>query len=69
MNNMDITICGGTEAAIHRISLGAFAPARALATAFNDHPHEASRPFDQQRAVLAPSPSWSVTEPARMPIT
>lgn len=45
----DVAICGGTEAAIHRVSLGSFAAARALATAFNDRPHEASRPFDQQR--------------------
>ncbi|MFY3985902.1 beta-ketoacyl-ACP synthase II [Achromobacter xylosoxidans] len=45
----DIAICGGAEAAIHRVSVGSFAAARALARAFNDRPQEASRPFDQQR--------------------
>lgn len=45
----DIAVCGGTEAAIHRVSLGSFAAARALSTGFNDRPHEASRPFDRSR--------------------
>lgn len=45
----DIAVCGGTEAAIHRVSLGSFAAARALSTGFNDRPHEASRPFDRGR--------------------
>lgn len=46
---VDIAVCGGTEAAIHRVSLGSFAAARALSTGFNDRPHEASRPFDRDR--------------------
>jgi len=45
----DIAICGGAEATIDRVSLGAFAAARALGSAFNDHPEQASRPFDQDR--------------------
>ncbi|WP_308365807.1 MULTISPECIES: beta-ketoacyl-ACP synthase II [unclassified Microbulbifer] len=45
----DIAVCGGTEAAIHRVTLGAFAAARALSTGFNDRPSEASRPFDRDR--------------------
>ena len=45
----DIAVCGGSEAAIDRVSLGAFAAAKALSTGFNDAPHEASRPFDAQR--------------------
>lgn len=45
----DIAICGGTEACIDTISLGAFAAARALSTGFNDEPERASRPFDAQR--------------------
>lgn len=45
----DVAICGGTEAAIDRVTLGCFAAARALATGFNDRPQEASRPFDQNR--------------------
>lgn len=45
----DIAICGGAEAAIHRVSLGAFAAARALSTGHNATPVAASRPFDQGR--------------------
>lgn len=45
----DVALCGGSEAAIHRASLGGFAAARALATRFNDRPEQASRPFDQER--------------------
>lgn len=45
----DIAICGGTEAAIDRVTLGCFAAARALSTGFNDNPQEASRPFDRDR--------------------
>lgn len=45
----DIAICGGTEAALHRVSLGAFAAAKALSTGYNDAPQLASRPFDQER--------------------
>jgi 3-oxoacyl-[acyl-carrier-protein] synthase II len=43
----DIAVCGGTEAAIHRVTLGSFAAARALSTGFNDRPREASRPVDR----------------------
>lgn len=46
---VDVAVCGGTEAAIHRVSLGSFAAARALSTGFNERPHEASRPFDRDR--------------------
>ncbi|MGM3190066.1 beta-ketoacyl synthase N-terminal-like domain-containing protein [Dickeya dadantii subsp. dieffenbachiae] len=45
----DIALCGGTEAALHRVALGCFAAARALSTAFNHRPQEASRPFDRDR--------------------
>lgn len=45
----NIAVCGGTEAAINRVSLGAFGAARALSSNFNDHPAEASRPFDSGR--------------------
>ncbi|MED5617823.1 beta-ketoacyl-ACP synthase II [Ideonella sp. BN130291] len=45
----DIAVCGGAEAAIDRVSLGAFAAAKALSTGFNDTPTRASRPFDQAR--------------------
>lgn len=45
----DIAVCGGTEAAIDRVSLGAFAAARTMSTGFNDTPARASRPFDRSR--------------------
>jgi 3-oxoacyl-[acyl-carrier-protein] synthase II len=46
---VDVAVCGGAEAAIHRVSLGGFAAARALSSDFNDAPERASRPFDQAR--------------------
>jgi len=45
----DIAICGGTEAAIDRVTLGCFAAARALSIGFSENPTEASRPFDRDR--------------------
>jgi 3-oxoacyl-[acyl-carrier-protein] synthase II len=45
----DIAICGGAESTIDRVSLGSFAAARALGSAFNDEPAKASRPFDAAR--------------------
>lgn len=45
----DIALCGGSEACIDRVSIGAFAAARALSTDFSATPHRASRPFDQAR--------------------
>ena len=45
----DVAVCGGSEAAIDRVSLGAFAAAKALGTDFNDTPEQASRPFDARR--------------------
>lgn len=46
---VDVAICGGAEACIHTVSLGGFAAARALSSAFNDEPTSASRPFDRDR--------------------
>jgi len=45
----DVAVCGGAEACIDRVSLGAFAAARAMSTGFNDRPTQASRPFDLAR--------------------
>ncbi|SEN92286.1 3-oxoacyl-[acyl-carrier-protein] synthase II [Duganella sp. CF517] len=45
----DIALCGGAEACIDRVSLGAFAAARTMSTGFNDLPMQASRPFDAGR--------------------
>lgn len=48
-NEAEIAICGGTEACMNIVSLGGFAAARSLSTAFNETPHQASRPFDARR--------------------
>ncbi|HHL2499643.1 TPA: beta-ketoacyl-ACP synthase II [Yersinia enterocolitica] len=48
-NEADIALCGGTEAAIDKVSLAGFAAARALSTGSNDAPEKASRPFDSAR--------------------
>jgi 3-oxoacyl-[acyl-carrier-protein] synthase II len=45
----DVVITGGTEAVIRDFAIGGFASMRALPTNFNDHPEEASRPFDANR--------------------
>lgn len=46
---VDIALCGGAEASIDRVALAGFAAARALSTDFNEHPEQASRPFDSRR--------------------
>lgn len=46
---VDVAVCGGAEATIHRVSLAGFAAARALSSDFNETPELASRPFDQAR--------------------
>jgi len=45
----DLVIAGGTEAAITEFAMGGFCRLKALSTAFNDRPAEASRPFDKAR--------------------
>ena len=45
----DVALCGGTEAAIDKVSLAGFAAARALSTGSNSTPEKASRPFDSAR--------------------
>src|SRR5437899_5325504 len=46
---VDVAVCGGSEACIDLVSLGGFAAARALSTGFNETPTRASRPFDRDR--------------------
>ena len=45
----DVMLAGGAEAPVNRLSLAGFAACRALATAYNDNPTEASRPWDKDR--------------------
>lgn len=49
LDDADVMVCGGAEAAICRIGLAGFAAARALSTNFNDTPSRGSRPFDRDR--------------------
>jgi 3-oxoacyl-[acyl-carrier-protein] synthase II len=49
LDDADVMVCGGTEAAICRLGVAGFAAARALSTNFNDDPQRASRPWDQDR--------------------
>jgi 3-oxoacyl-[acyl-carrier-protein] synthase II len=46
----DAMLVGGAEAAIHPITIAAFANSKAMATGFNDDPEHASRPFDSLHA-------------------
>ncbi|KAJ5138964.1 Thiolase-like subgroup [Penicillium bovifimosum] len=45
----DVMVAGGAESCIHPLAIGGFARARSLATAYNDTPEKASRPFDADR--------------------
>lgn len=49
LDDADVMIAGGAEAAVCRLGVAGFAAARALTTGYNDTPEEASRPWDQGR--------------------
>jgi 3-oxoacyl-[acyl-carrier-protein] synthase II len=49
LDDADVMVAGGTEAATTRLGLAGFCAARALSTNFNDRPTEASRPYDRDR--------------------
>src|SRR5581483_8882036 len=49
LGDADVMLAGGTESPICRIGVAGFAACRALATAFNDRPTKASRPYDRDR--------------------
>ncbi len=49
LDDADVMVAGGAEAAIGRLGMAGFAACRALSTNFNDAPETASRPFDQGR--------------------
>ncbi len=49
LDDADVMIAGGAEAACCRVGMAGFAQARALSTNFNDTPEKASRPWDQDR--------------------
>ena len=45
----DVMVAGGAEAAICPVGIAGFIACRAMATAFNDTPEKASRPYDKDR--------------------
>ncbi len=49
MDDADVMVAGGAEAAICRVGVAGFAACRALSTGYNDTPERASRPFDKGR--------------------
>ncbi len=49
LDDADVMIAGGAEAAVCRLGVAGFAAARALTTGYNDTPEDASRPWDQGR--------------------
>jgi 3-oxoacyl-[acyl-carrier-protein] synthase II len=49
LDEADVMVAGGAEAAIGRLGMAGFAACRALSTGYNDTPTEASRPFDKGR--------------------
>ena len=49
LDDANVMIAGGTEAAVCRLGMAGFCAARALSTSFNDTPQMASRPWDKDR--------------------
>jgi 3-oxoacyl-[acyl-carrier-protein] synthase II len=49
LDDADVMIAGGAEAAVTPLGVGGFAAARALSTQYNDDPTAGSRPFDEGR--------------------
>lgn len=49
LDDADVMVAGGAEGAVCRLGLAGFAAARALSTGYNDHPTQASRPWDKGR--------------------
>jgi len=45
----DVMVAGGAEAAVCKLGIAGFIACRALSTAFNDAPEQASRPWDRDR--------------------
>ena len=49
LDDADVMVAGGAEAAVCRLGVAGFAASRALSTQFNDTPERASRPWDKER--------------------
>ena len=49
LDDADVMVAGGAEAAVCRLGVAGFAQAKALSTNYNDTPEKASRPWDRDR--------------------
>ncbi|MGH6946687.1 MAG: beta-ketoacyl-ACP synthase II [Kiloniellales bacterium] len=49
LDEADVMVAGGAEAAVCRLGIAGFCASRALSTGFNDTPNRASRPWDEDR--------------------
>jgi 3-oxoacyl-[acyl-carrier-protein] synthase II len=49
LDDADVMVAGGAEAAVCRLGIAGFAAAKALSTHYNDTPERASRPWDRDR--------------------
>jgi 3-oxoacyl-[acyl-carrier-protein] synthase II len=49
LGDADLMVAGGAESPLDRLSMAGFAACRALSTAFNEEPTQASRPYDKDR--------------------
>jgi 3-oxoacyl-[acyl-carrier-protein] synthase II len=49
LDDADVMVAGGAEAAICPVGVAGFAQAKALSTRYNDSPEKASRPWDEGR--------------------
>ncbi len=49
LDDVDVMVAGGAEAAVCRLGMAGFSASRALSVHFNDTPEKASRPWDQDR--------------------
>ena len=49
LDDADVMVAGGAEAAVCRIGMAGFAAARALSTGYNESPERGSRPWDKGR--------------------
>lgn len=49
LDDADVMVAGGTEAAVSRVGLAGFCACKAMSTNFNDEPTKGSRPWDKAR--------------------
>ena len=49
LGDAEVMVAGGAESAVNPLGIAGFCASRALSTAFNDRPQQASRPWDRDR--------------------